>query len=67
MMNDYRAVLYRLDLATSYPSVHALLQHFMDESPLDGTLELRVVTSPSTGRHTSRHRPDLPIPRRHTL
>ncbi|KAG9099380.1 hypothetical protein FRC06_005328 [Ceratobasidium sp. 370] len=51
MMNDYRTVLYRLDLATSYPSVAALLQHFMDESPLDGTLELRVVTAPSSGDH----------------
>lgn len=59
MMNDYRAILYRLDLATSYSSVPALLQHFMDESPLDGTIELRVVTSPtpSTG---SQHIPTPP-------
>ncbi|CAE6519788.1 unnamed protein product [Rhizoctonia solani] len=58
MMGDYRTVLYRLDLATSYPTLHALLQHFMNESPLDGTLELRVVTSPSTGS------PHIPTPPR---
>ncbi|ELU39768.1 hypothetical protein AG1IA_06201 [Rhizoctonia solani AG-1 IA] len=58
MMNDYRTVLYRLDLATSYPTLHALLQHFMNESPLDGTLELRVVTTPSTGS------PHIPTPPR---
>ncbi|KAF8754675.1 hypothetical protein RHS01_05971 [Rhizoctonia solani] len=57
-MNDYRTVLYRLDLATSYPTLHALLQHFMNESPLDGTLELRVVTTPSTGS------PHIPTPPR---
>lgn len=58
MMNDYRTVLYRLDLATSYPSVPALLQHFMDESPLDGIIELRVVTTPSSGS------PHIPTPPR---
>ncbi|CAE6382965.1 unnamed protein product [Rhizoctonia solani] len=57
-MNDYRTVLYRLDLATSYPTLHALLQHFMTESPLDGTLELRVVTTPSAGS------PHIPTPPR---
>jgi hypothetical protein len=56
MMSDYRTVLYRLDLATSYPSIVALLQHFIDESPLDGTIELRVVTSPSSGD------PHIPTP-----
>ncbi|CAE6507266.1 unnamed protein product [Rhizoctonia solani] len=58
MMSDYRTVLYRLDLATSYPTLHALLQHFMNESPLDGTLELRVVTTPSAGS------PHIPTPPR---
>ncbi|QRV78417.1 hypothetical protein RhiJN_06432 [Ceratobasidium sp. AG-Ba] len=58
MMSDYRTVLYRLDLATSYPSIPALLQHFMDESPFDGTIEIRVVTAPSAGD------PHIPTPPR---
>lgn len=41
-MKDYRRMLYRLDLATSFRSVDALLLHFMDETPLDGFIEIRV-------------------------
>ncbi|KAG9128475.1 hypothetical protein FRC07_009697 [Ceratobasidium sp. 392] len=41
-MKDYRRMLYRLDLATSFRSTDALLQHFMSETPLDGFIEIRV-------------------------
>lgn len=41
-MKDYRRMLYRLDLATSFKSTDALLLHFMDETPLDGFIEIRV-------------------------
>ncbi|KAG8702806.1 hypothetical protein FRC11_011186 [Ceratobasidium sp. 423] len=44
---DYRRMLYRLDLATKYESVPALVQHMMDETVLDGILELRMITSTS--------------------
>lgn len=39
-------MLYRLDLATSYPSIPALIQHFMDETTLDGVVEVKMVASP---------------------
>ncbi|KAH7340636.1 hypothetical protein B0J17DRAFT_327976 [Rhizoctonia solani] len=45
-MRDYRRMLYRLDLATSYQSIPALLQHFMDSSPYNGVIEMRLVTTP---------------------
>ncbi|KDN42647.1 hypothetical protein RSAG8_06604, partial [Rhizoctonia solani AG-8 WAC10335] len=45
---DYRRMLYRLDLATKYESVPALVQHMMDETVLDGILELRMITSTSS-------------------
>jgi len=41
-MKDYRRMLYRLDLATSFKSIDALLLHFMDQTPLDGFIEIRV-------------------------
>lgn len=41
-MKDYRRMLYRLDLATSFRSIDALLLHFMDQTPLDGFIEIRV-------------------------
>ncbi|KAJ1310009.1 hypothetical protein OPQ81_006764 [Rhizoctonia solani] len=43
---DFRRMLYRLDLATSYPSIPALIQHFMDETALDGVVEVKMVASP---------------------
>ncbi|CCO28794.1 hypothetical protein RSOLAG1IB_00587 [Rhizoctonia solani AG-1 IB] len=45
-MRDYRRMLYRLDLATPYQSIPALLQHFMDSSPYNGVIEMRLVTTP---------------------
>ncbi|KAG8746479.1 hypothetical protein FRC10_004919 [Ceratobasidium sp. 414] len=42
---DYRRMLYRLDRATKYESIPALVQHMMEETVLDGILELRMVTS----------------------
>ncbi|KAF8758318.1 hypothetical protein RHS01_02964 [Rhizoctonia solani] len=39
---DFRRMLYRLDLATSYPSIPALIQHFMDETALDGVVEVKM-------------------------
>ncbi|KAJ1303819.1 hypothetical protein OPQ81_008241 [Rhizoctonia solani] len=45
---DYRRMLYRLDRATQYESVPALVQHMMDETVLDGILELRMITSTSS-------------------
>lgn len=45
-MRDYRRMLYRLDLGTPYQSIPALLQHFMDSSPYDGVIEMRLVTTP---------------------
>jgi hypothetical protein len=45
-MRDYRRMLYRLDLATPYQSIPALLQHFMDSSPFNGVIEMRLVTTP---------------------
>ncbi|EUC62011.1 hypothetical protein RSOL_412020 [Rhizoctonia solani AG-3 Rhs1AP] len=39
-------MLYRLDLATPYQSIPALLQHFMDSSPYNGVIEMRLVTTP---------------------
>ncbi|KAG9098925.1 hypothetical protein FS749_002592 [Ceratobasidium sp. UAMH 11750] len=45
-MRDYRRMLYRLDLATPYQSIPALLQHFMDASPYSGVIEMRLVTTP---------------------
>ncbi|KAB5590622.1 hypothetical protein CTheo_5932 [Ceratobasidium theobromae] len=53
---DYRRMLYRLDRATKYESIPALVQHMMDETVLDGILELRMITSSvgsgSTGEPT---------------
>ncbi|KAG9073762.1 hypothetical protein FRC06_011167, partial [Ceratobasidium sp. 370] len=46
IMRDYRRMLYRLDLATPYQSIPALLQHFMDVSPYNGVIEMRLVTTP---------------------
>ncbi|KAJ1310020.1 hypothetical protein OPQ81_006775 [Rhizoctonia solani] len=46
IMRDYRRMLYRLDLATPYQSIPALLQHFMDSSPYNGVIEMRLVTTP---------------------
>ncbi|KAG8755174.1 hypothetical protein FRC12_010965 [Ceratobasidium sp. 428] len=43
---DFRRMLYRLDLATPYPSIPALIQHFMDETALDGVVEVKMVASP---------------------
>ena len=45
-MRDYRRMLYRLDLATPYQSIPALLQHFMDASPYNGVIEMRLVSTP---------------------
>ncbi|QRV95578.1 hypothetical protein RhiJN_23596 [Ceratobasidium sp. AG-Ba] len=42
---DYRRMLYRLDLATKYQTVEALVQNMMDQTDLDGILEIRLVTS----------------------
>ncbi|QRV86377.1 hypothetical protein RhiJN_14395 [Ceratobasidium sp. AG-Ba] len=50
-MNDYRRMLYRLDLATSFRSVDALLHHFTNETLVDGFIEIRVYSvcpSPDT-------------------
>ncbi|KAF8603302.1 hypothetical protein BDV93DRAFT_508535 [Ceratobasidium sp. AG-I] len=47
---DYRRMLYRLDRATKYESIPALVQHMMEETVLDGILELRMVTSSGTGQ-----------------
>ncbi|KAG9103343.1 hypothetical protein FRC06_011341 [Ceratobasidium sp. 370] len=50
---DYRRMLYRLDRATKYESIPALVQHMMEETVLDGILELRMVTSSSTSEQSS--------------
>lgn len=43
-------MLYRLDRATKYESIPALVQHMMEETVLDGILELRMVTSSGAGQ-----------------
>ncbi|KAJ1310006.1 hypothetical protein OPQ81_006761 [Rhizoctonia solani] len=53
-MKDYRRMLYRLDLATSFASFEELLGHFMKETLFDGFIEIRVYSvasnpSPPTG------------------
>ncbi|KAG8745974.1 hypothetical protein FRC10_006538 [Ceratobasidium sp. 414] len=53
MMKDYRRMLYRLDLATSFRSTDALLHHFMSETTLDGFIEIRV--------HSMYPSPDAPV------
>ncbi|KAH7334039.1 hypothetical protein B0J17DRAFT_675124 [Rhizoctonia solani] len=58
---DYRRMLYRLDLATKYESIPALVQHMMDETVLDGILELRMITSISSAGSAS-DQPQLRLP-----
>ncbi|KDN51911.1 hypothetical protein RSAG8_00462, partial [Rhizoctonia solani AG-8 WAC10335] len=41
-MKDYRRMLYRLDLATSFASFEDLFHHFMKETLFDGFIEVRV-------------------------
>ncbi|CAE6518607.1 unnamed protein product [Rhizoctonia solani] len=41
-MKDYRCMLYRLDLATSFISFEELFRHFMKETLFDGFIEVRV-------------------------
>lgn len=62
-------MLYRLDLATSYPSIPALIQHFMDETALDGVVEVKMVASPplsapptSKGKRNVKPPPPPPAP-----
>jgi hypothetical protein len=62
-------MLYRLDLATSYPSIPALIQHFMDETALDGVVEVKMVASPplsapktSRGKRSTKPPPPPPPP-----
>lgn len=62
-------MLYRLDLATSYPSIPALIQHFMDETALDGVVEVKMVASPplsapstSKGKRNAKPPPPPPAP-----
>lgn len=62
-------MLYRLDLATSYPSIPALIQHFMDETALDGVIEVKMVASPplsapstSKGKRNTKPPPPPPAP-----
>ncbi|KAG8680686.1 hypothetical protein FRC09_018045 [Ceratobasidium sp. 395] len=50
---DYRRMLYRLDLGTKYESIPALVQHMMDETVLDGILEVRMWTSSNTPGQSS--------------
>jgi len=50
---DFRRMLYRLDLATPYPSIPALIQHFMDQSVLDGVVEVKMVASPPMSAPTT--------------
>ncbi|KAF8674629.1 hypothetical protein RHS04_07189 [Rhizoctonia solani] len=57
---DFRRMLYRFDLATKYESIPALIQHMMDETVLDGVLELRMITSRSSMESTSE--PPLQLP-----
>ncbi|CAE6456494.1 unnamed protein product [Rhizoctonia solani] len=66
---DFRRMLYRLDLATSYPSIPALIQHFMDETALDGVVEVKMVASPpraapppSKGKRNNKPPPPPPAP-----
>ncbi|CAE6503615.1 unnamed protein product [Rhizoctonia solani] len=50
-MKDYRRMLYRLDLATSFASLEELFRHFMKETLFDGFIEVRVysvASSPSS-------------------
>ncbi|KAG9126503.1 hypothetical protein FRC07_003209 [Ceratobasidium sp. 392] len=58
---DYRRMLYRLDRATKYESIPALVQHMMEETVLDGILELRMVTSSSAPGQSSQP-PQLRLP-----
>ncbi|KAG8713172.1 hypothetical protein FRC08_013608 [Ceratobasidium sp. 394] len=58
---DYRRMLYRLDRGTKYESIPALVQHMMEETVLDGILELRMVTSSSTPGQSSQP-PQLRLP-----
>ncbi|QRW14949.1 hypothetical protein RhiLY_13948 [Ceratobasidium sp. AG-Ba] len=62
---DFRRMLYRLDLATPYQSIPALIQHFMDETALDGVVEVKMVASPprsapTTHRGRRSNKPPLP-------
>ncbi|KAL5635796.1 hypothetical protein ACGC1H_004557 [Rhizoctonia solani] len=66
---DFRRMLYRLDLATSYPSIPALIQHFMDETALDGVVEVKMVASPpmpapipTRGKRNNKPPPPPPAP-----
>ncbi|CCO28800.1 hypothetical protein BN14_02798 [Rhizoctonia solani AG-1 IB] len=66
---DFRRMLYRLDLATSYPSIPALIQHFMDETALDGVVEVKMVASPprptpvpTKGKRSNKPPPPPPPP-----
>ncbi|CAE6423397.1 unnamed protein product [Rhizoctonia solani] len=66
---DFRRMLYRLDLATSYPSIPALIQHFMDETALDGVVEVKMVASPprptpppTKGKRNNKPPPPPPAP-----
>ncbi|KAH7340646.1 hypothetical protein B0J17DRAFT_626999 [Rhizoctonia solani] len=66
---DFRRMLYRLDLATSYPSIPALIQHFMDETALDGVVEVKMVASPpmptplpTKGKRSNKPPPPPPTP-----
>ncbi|KAG9080786.1 hypothetical protein FRC06_006167 [Ceratobasidium sp. 370] len=50
---DFRRMLYRLDLATQYLSIPALIQHFMDQTVLDGVVEVKMVASPPMSAPTT--------------
>lgn len=54
-------MLYRLDLATKFDSLPSLLQHMMDETVLDGILELRTITRTPMAGSTYEH-PQLGLP-----
>ncbi|CAE6444095.1 unnamed protein product [Rhizoctonia solani] len=50
---DFRGMLYRLDNATKYESIPALVQHMMDETVLDGVLELKLIARTSDPASTN--------------
>ncbi|CAE6423428.1 unnamed protein product [Rhizoctonia solani] len=53
-MKDYRQMLYRLDLATSFGSFEELFHHFMKETLFDGFIEIRVYSVTSNPNSPAR-------------
>ncbi|KAF8710229.1 hypothetical protein RHS03_02368, partial [Rhizoctonia solani] len=53
-MKDYRRMLYRLDLATSFSSFEELFHHFMKETLFDGFIEIRVYSVASSPNSPTR-------------